>query len=241
MSQFPKVKGVADIVFLLDATGSMGPCISAVKQNIKTFVQTFTSPNPNGAAVVKDWRAKVVGYRDFDYTDFPPFVDNPFTSDVAELEKQLDALNADGGGDEPESLLEALYILADMPASGPGDPLRPDAWRSVNSGRRFVIVFTDAPFKEPLRLPKDATLDTVIVSLMTAKIVLHMFAPASLSRFGTLEEVDKALWHKIPVNAGENAQDALKEYTSDQSKFEKIIQLLAKTMTQQSADVPVAD
>jgi len=128
-----------------------------------------------------------------------------------------------------------------MPASGPGEELRPDAWRSVNSGRRFVIVFTDAPFKEPLRLPKDATLDTVIVSLMTAKIVLHMFAPASLSRFGTLEEVDKALWHKVPVNVGENAQDALKEYTSDQSKFEKIIQLLAKTMTQQSADVPVAD
>ena len=77
--------------------------------------------------------------------------------------------------------------------------------------------------------------------LMTAKIVLHMFAPATLSRFGTLEEVDKALWHKIPVNAGENAQKALEDYTSDQSKFEKIIQLLAKTMTQQSADVPVAD
>lgn len=241
MSQFPKVKGIADIVFLLDATGSMGPCISAVKQNIKTFVQAFTSPNPNGAAVVRDWRAKVVGYRDLDYTDFPAMVDNPFTSEAAELEKQLDALNADGGGDEPESLLEALYMLANMPASGPGEPLRPDAWRPVNSGRRFVIVFTDAPFKEPLRLPKDATLDTVIVSLMTAKIVLHMFAPASLSRFGTLEEVDKALWHKVPVNVGENAQDALREYTSDQSKFEKIIQLLAKTMTQQSADVPVAD
>ena len=29
--------------------------------------------------------------------------------------------------------------------------------------------------------------------------------------------------------------------SSTQSKFEKIIQLLAKTMTQQSADVPVAD
>jgi hypothetical protein len=76
---------------------------------------------------------------------------------------------------------------------------------------------------------------------MTAKIVLHMFAPATLGRFGTLEEVDKALWHKVPVNPGENPQKALEDYTSDQSKFEKIIQLLAKTMTQQSADVPVAD
>jgi hypothetical protein len=241
VSQFPKVKGVADIVFLLDATGSMGPCINAVKQNIKTFVQTFTSPTPNGPAVVKDWRAKVMGYRDLDYTDVPAIVDNLFVSSVQELEAQLDELKADGGGDEPETLLEALYMLANMPATGPSEALRPDAWRSVNAGRRFVIVFTDAPFKEPLRLPKDATLDTVIVSLMTAKIVLHMFAPATLTRFGTLEEVDKALWHKIPVSAGENAQKALEDYTSDQSKFEKIIQLLAKTMTQQSADVPVAD
>ena len=241
MSQLPKVKGIADIVFLLDATGSMGPCINAVKQNIKTFVQTFTTPTPNGGTVVKSWRAKVVGYRDLDYTDVPAMVDNPFVNSVQELEGQLDALNADGGGDEPETLLEALYMLANMPSTGPDEPLRPEAWRHVNAGRRFVIVFTDAPFKEPLRIPKDATLDTVILSLMTARIVLHMFAPATLSRFGTLEEVDKALWHKVPVGAGENAQKALEDYTADQSKFEKIIQLLAKTMTQQSADVPVAD
>ena len=52
------LKGIADIVFLLDATGSMGPCINAVKSNIKTFVQTLTTPTPNGGAVVKDWRAK---------------------------------------------------------------------------------------------------------------------------------------------------------------------------------------
>jgi hypothetical protein len=242
MSQLPKVKGIADIVFLLDATGSMGPCINAVKHNIKTFVQTLTTPTPNGAAVVKDWRAKVMGYRDMDYNDVPAIVDNPFVSSVIELESQLNALVADGGGDEPETLLEALYMLANMPATGPDEPLRPDAWRHVNSGRRFIILFTDAPFKEPLRMPKDARIDDVILNLMTAKVVLHMFAPATLSRFGTLEEVDKALWYKIPVPPGETAQKALEEYTADQSKFEKIIQLLAKTMTQQSGgETPIAD
>ena len=241
MSQQPKVKGIADIVFLLDATGSMGPCIHAVKQNIKTFVQTLTTPTPNGAAVVKDWRAKIVGYRDLDYTDVPAMVDNPFVASAPELEAQLDALTADGGGDEAETLLEALYMLANMPASAPDEPLRPDAWRHVNTGRRFIIVFTDAPFKEPLRLPRDAKIDDVILNLMTAKIVLHMFAPATITRFETLEEVDKALWYKVPVKPGETAQKALEEYTSDQSKFEKIIQLLAKTMTNQSEVIPTAD
>lgn len=242
MSQLPKVKGIADIVFLLDATGSMGPCINAVKKNITTFVQTLTTATPNGGAVVKDWRAKIMGYRDLDYTDVPAIVDNPFVNTVAELEAQLNALTAEGGGDEPETLLEPLYMLANMPSTGPDEPLRPDAWRNVNAGRRFVIVFTDAPFKEPLRVPKDARIDDVILNLMTAKVVLHMFAPATLARFGTLEEVDKALWYKIPVNAGETAQSALEAYTSDQTKFEKIIQLLAKTMTQQSGgDTPSAD
>jgi hypothetical protein len=238
VSQQPKVKGVADIVFLLDATGSMGPCISAVKQNITSFVNTLTSPNPNGAAVVKEWRAKIVGYRDLDYTDCPAYVDNPFVSSVAELEAQLGALHADGGGDEPETLLESLYKLAAMPATKPDEALRPDAWRSVGGARRFVVVFTDAPFKEPLREPRGATIDDVILNLMTAKIVLHIFAPKKFDRFNTLAEVDKAQWYAIPMQDGQTPQNALAEYTTDPSKFGKIIEQLAKTITVQS-EVPL--
>jgi von Willebrand factor type A domain len=238
VSQQPKVKGVADIAFLLDATGSMGTCINAVKQNIKTFVTTMTTPNPNGGAVVKEWRAKIVGYRDLDYTDFPAYVDNHFVSTVPELEAQLNSLSADGGGDEPETLLESLYRLANMPATKPDEPLQQDAWRSVGSARRFVVVFTDAPFKEPLRDPRGASIDDVILNLMTAKIVLHIFAPKKFDRFNTLAEVDKAQWYAIPVQDGKSPQDALAEYTSDPSKFGKIIEQLAKTITVQS-EVPL--
>ena len=244
MSQQPKVKGVADIVFLLDATGSMGPCINAVKQNIKTFITAMTTPNPNGGAVVKDWRAKVVGYRDLDYTDFPAYVDNDFVHTSAELEAQLDALKADGGGDEPETLLESLYKLANMPAAKPDEQIRPDAWRPAGAARRFVVVFTDAPFKEPLREPRGATIDDVILNLMTAKIVLHIFAPnidgdpKKFERYNTLAEVDKAQWYPVPVDGGKTPQDALAQYTADQSRFGKIVEQLAKTITVQS-EVPL--
>jgi hypothetical protein len=238
VSQQPKVKGVADIVFLLDATGSMGPCIKAVKQNITKFVTTMTTPNPNGGAVVKDWRAKVMGYRDLDYTDCPPYVDNPFVSSVPELENQLNALNADGGGDEPETLLEALYKLAAMPATAPDADLSPNAWRPVGAARRFVVVFTDAPFKEPLREPRGASIDDVILNLMTAKIVLHIFAPKKFDRYNTLAEVDKAQWYAIAGQEGQTPQDALADYTSDPSRFGKIIEQLAKTITVQS-EVPL--
>ncbi|VTT96665.1 Uncharacterized protein OS=Microvirga lotononidis GN=MicloDRAFT_00033000 PE=4 SV=1: VWA_2 [Gemmataceae bacterium] len=238
MSQQPKVKGIADIVFLLDATGSMGPCIHAVKQNITKFVTTLTTPNPNGGAVVKDWRAKVVGYRDLDYTDCPPYVDNPFVSNIHQLEAQLSSLTADGGGDEPETLLEALYKLAAMPATGPNADLDPNAWRPVGAARRFVVVFTDAPFKEPLREPRGASIDDVILNLMTAKIVLHIFAPKKFDRYNTLAEVDKAQWYAIPLQEGQTAQAALADYTSDPSRFGKIIEQLAKTITVQS-EVPL--
>jgi hypothetical protein len=238
MSQQPKVKGIADIVFLIDATGSMGPCINAVKQNIKTFVTTLTTPNPNGGAVVKEWRAKIVGYRDLDYNDCPAYVDNNFVTSVAELEEQLNKLHADGGGDEPETLLESLYKLANMPATKSDEQLRPDAWRPVGSARRFVVVFTDAPFKEPLRDPRGASIDDVILNLMTAKIVLHIFAPKKFDRFNTLAEVDKAQWYAVAVQDGKTPQEALAEYTSDPSKFGKIIEQLAKTITVQS-EVPL--
>ena len=60
-----KVKGVADIVFLVDATGSMGKCIERLKTNISTFFDEMTSEKGNGSPL-KDWRAKVVGFRDFE-------------------------------------------------------------------------------------------------------------------------------------------------------------------------------
>ena len=61
----PRVKGVADILFLLDATGSMQPNIDAVKKNIGAFLDTLSAPaDDNAAPPLKDWRASVWAYRD---------------------------------------------------------------------------------------------------------------------------------------------------------------------------------
>ena len=92
--------------------------------------------------------------------------------------------------------------------------------------------------KEPLRDPRGASIDDVILNLMTAKIVLHIFAPKKFDRFNTLAEVDKAQWYAIPVQEGTTPQQALADYTSDPSKFGKILEQLAKTITVQS-EVPL--
>jgi hypothetical protein len=56
-----KTKGVADIVFLVDITGSMAPCIDALRANIEIFIDSLSKGN---APPIRDWRGKVVGYRD---------------------------------------------------------------------------------------------------------------------------------------------------------------------------------
>lgn len=157
--QQQKVKGVVDIVFLLDATGSMASCIDALKDNIHAFVSGLTAPDPNGTTVVQDWRAKVVGYRDYEVDGRHALVDQPFVNSVQAIRGQLDALEADGGGDEPESLLEALYAVATMPATERGAEPLPDHWRYRSSAMRVVVVFTDASYKKKMVAPPGATFD----------------------------------------------------------------------------------
>ena len=101
-----KKKGIADIVFLLDVSGSMRPCLEALKANIGVLIDTMVNPGPNAAAVVKDWRIKVVGYSDVEADGPEWWQEFLFSNDVFEVKSNLAALSLKGGGDEPESLLD---------------------------------------------------------------------------------------------------------------------------------------
>jgi hypothetical protein len=234
MSEVQKNKGIVDVVFLIDATGSMSPCINALKNNIETFVSSLTTRDANNATPIRDWRARVVGYRDFE-VDSQPILDNPFVTTVDALRGQLAALHADGGGDEPESLLEALYAVASMPASPKGEPARPDAWRHKTTAARVVIVFTDASFKEPLMQPRGAKLEDVFHVITGNRIILSIFAP-DLPCYERLAEVDKAEWNVI--TGGATPQESLQLFTADQKNFAQTLRQLARTISK-TADVAV--
>src|SRR5688500_4098972 len=83
-----KTKGVADIVFLLDVSGSMALVIDALRRNIEVFIDSLSTGDANNAAPVKDWRGRVVGYRDAEH-DRDWYVDNPFVRDAVALKAQL--------------------------------------------------------------------------------------------------------------------------------------------------------
>jgi hypothetical protein len=234
MSDLQKTKSVVDIVFLLDVTGSMNPCVEALKTNIQTFITSLTTRDANNATPVRDWRAKVVGYRDFE-VDPTPIFDNPFVGSTEDLRAQLAGLHAEGGGDEPESLLEAIYHVATMPATAKGEPPRPTHWRHRTSAARVVIIFTDASYKEPLAKPRGATLDDVFNQVMSNRIVLSIFAP-NLPCYERLSEVDKAEWNVI--DGGKTPQESLALFTADAKNFAQTLKQLAKTISK-TADVPL--
>ena len=143
-----KTKGVADFIFLIDGTGSMQPCLDAIKGGIKTFFAELTGSQ----SVIRDWRGKFITYRDEQADGDDWYHDNPFVhNDPAALTAQLEQIDAHGGGDEPESLLDALHKVATMEQTDRGaQELDPSKWRYRSDAARVVIIFTDATFKSPM-------------------------------------------------------------------------------------------
>lgn len=236
-----KTKGVADLVFLIDVSGSMAPCIDALRRNIEVFVDTLSRGDANNAAPVKDWRAKVVGYRDIDSAEqegLPWIVDHAFVRDAVALKEQLASLQAAGGGDEPESLLDALYQVATMEAIPKGSQQEdPGKWRYRSDAARVVIVFTDASFKETLNLPeaKGGSLQDVANVVMANRIILSLFAP-NFEGYDRLSQIDKSEWEVVEFE-GLNPQEALQKFTSDPVNFRNTLKQLAASVSRSAETV----
>ncbi|HEY0016745.1 MAG TPA: vWA domain-containing protein [Longimicrobium sp.] len=235
--QQTKTRGVADIVFLIDISGSMAPAIDALKANIGTFVESLSKGEGNNVSPVRDWRAKAVGYRDFDH-DAQPFIDNPFVSDVEALRGQLAGLTAEGGEDEPESLLDALYKVASMGQTEKGaQSTDPTKWRYRSDAARVVVVFTDASFKPSMSIPeaRGGGVQDVTNAIINSRIILSLFAP-DMPGYDELSQIDKSEWEAISY-PGLNPQDALVKFTGDQANFKNTLRQLAASVSKSAETI----
>ena len=236
-----KTKGVADIVFLIDVSGSMTPIIDALRKNIEAFVDSLSSGEANHAAPVRDWRGKVVGYRDIESAPSEGlewYEDHPFVRDTAALKAQLAGLKAQGGGDEPESLLDALYKVATMEASPKGaQSEEATKWRYRSDAARVVVVFTDASFKETMSIPeaKGGALQDVANIVMANRIILSLFAP-NFEGYDRLSQIDKSEWEVVEYK-GLNPQEALQKFTSDPAHFRTTLKQLAASVSRSAETV----
>lgn len=134
-----------DIVLCIDVTSSMGAILEEVKKHALTFHQRLGSVMDGKGKSISQLRLKVIAFRDFG--DLPDDAIQQtgflaFPGQAAEFERFVRALSPEGGGDWPESGLEALALAVAAP------------WETGLDRRRHVIVlFTDAP-AHPLGSPE---------------------------------------------------------------------------------------
>ncbi|MCL2309929.1 MAG: VWA domain-containing protein [Proteobacteria bacterium] len=92
-----------EVAFVLDTTGSMTGLIDGAKKKIWSIANTIVDQYPNS-----EIRFGLVGYRDIG----DEYVTKEFslTTDIQSIYAKLLAFRADGGGDTPESVNEALDV-----------------------------------------------------------------------------------------------------------------------------------
>ncbi len=206
-----KMKGVADIVFCFDCTFSMEYTINAVKEGVNNFVAGFKD-----SLEVLDWRARAMGYRDFEVDEEYLINDKPFVTTAAELKAQIDSLEAleGSGGDDPESTLDAIWYAA-----------KKTDWRK--DCHKIVIVFTD----ETSKGVNQKTLDDIPGSdddlevLATELDVDHI----KLFLWGKKDPLYDAL-AKLPRADIKQLEDPEKEFQN--MDFKDVMNTIGKTISQ---------
>jgi hypothetical protein len=122
-----------DVMFVVDATGSMDWAIAEVRTRIVDIVDSVRSLVPIA-------RFGVVAYRDYDDPEFVTRI-QPLTFSLAKLSTFLDTLEATGGGSWQEA------VTAGMEAAMNAN------WRT--GARRVVVIVGDAP-------PHEADMDRLL-------------------------------------------------------------------------------
>ncbi len=91
-----------EVAFVIDTTGSMGDEINVVKSKIISMIDEILQGTPKPIV-----RFAIVAYKDRGDAYVTDVYD--FQSDVSLIKQDINSLTATGGGDFPESVIEALH------------------------------------------------------------------------------------------------------------------------------------
>ncbi len=117
----PAARGLSyavDIVFCIDVTGSMTPILDKVKANALRFYDDVQSNLTDKGKNVDELRVRVIAFRDFGADGATALHESPFfalPASRANFSDFVDGLVAEGGGDAPESGLEAVALAINSP------------------------------------------------------------------------------------------------------------------------------
>ena len=226
-------KGTADIVFCIDASASMQPCIDALRTHIGAFLEGLKTANYSQW----DWRMEFIAHnsseshlfhRSHAYSDvwdllhalYPQGADGQggtpggalFTTDLERFKTSLGTVEVRGD----EAPLVALDFCLDLP------------WRPARDCHRVVILLTDEAFETGVRQAwQRPMLAEIQQKLMALRVMLFIVAPES-DVFTELAAVDKCEYQVV-----ESTGDGLATVN-----FRKILGYIGKSI---SVSVPSQD
>lgn len=163
-----------EVVFVLDTTGSMGGLIEGAKQKIWSIANEITKTK-----VPPHIKFGLVGYRDRG----DAYVTKTFdlTEDLDTIYSHLEEFQADGGGDTPESVNQALH-----------EAVTKTKWSVGEDVLRLVFLVGDAPPK--MNYQDDVKYQT------TAELALQKDIIINTILCGESRETQK-IWKEIAMQA----------------------------------------
>ena len=123
-----------DLILLIDGTGSMQNLLDEVKARALSLRDDIVAGLAEKNRKVSKMRVKVIVFRDV-YVDTNAFVASEWfflPEDAGDFRAFVEGIRAEGGGDEPESGMEALRMAMQEFGSMQG------------KGRQIIVMMTDA-------------------------------------------------------------------------------------------------
>ena len=149
----PTIPPNADILFLADTTGSMGPTLTNVRTGAGSIMSQVLAAQPTSEFAAAE-------YKDFDgISPFGYRLNQAVTANTANVQTGINQWSAFGGGDTPEAQVNELFTLATDPATA----FRP------GSSSRIVVWFGDSNGHDP---SNGHTLLQAIAALQAAKVTV---------------------------------------------------------------------
>jgi Mg-chelatase subunit ChlD len=164
-----------EVVFVLDTTGSMGGLIAAAKEKIWSIANTLASTE-----VTPMIKMGLVGYRD--RGDEYITTSSPLSDDLDSVYTDLMEFSADGGGDTPESVNQALY-----------EAVTNFQWSKDKKAYRVIFLVGDSPPK--MNYPDDVKYQKTCNLARELDIVINAI------QCGNMVETQK-IWQEIASLGG---------------------------------------
>jgi hypothetical protein len=190
-----------DVLFVIDTTGSMADEIQVVKDKVREMVAKIASGKPTPRA-----RFGLVLYRDRG-DDYVTRTTN-LTEEIDDFVKAVNEIEANGGGDYPESVVEALHVA-----------IHNVNWDPAPDVDKTIFLILDAP--PHMDYPDDFDLKADVAKARDEGITIHVIGCSGLA------ESDAQFLQRNVAQAAEGTFNNLtykRTYTDSQGRTATVLE-----------------